>query len=161
MMVGEHRWCYCRGKRRASCGITQVDGDDVKKMKNCACKIVQYCSVACQTEHRSEHKRACKKRVAELRDEILFKQPESSCFGDCPICCLPISIDKNNLGWWIVAANWSASVVVIPIKFESGKRGWSSLITKLIGLDWSSNAHSVGILHQKRWKKWNWMSWKE
>ena len=69
-----------------------------KNLENCACKIVQYCSVACQTEHRSEHKRACKKRVAELRDEILFKQPESSCFGDCPICCLPISIDKNNLG---------------------------------------------------------------
>ena len=31
-------------------------------------------------------------RAAELRDEILFKQPESSHLGDCPICCLPISI---------------------------------------------------------------------
>jgi len=26
------------------------------------------------------------KRAAELRDEILFKQPESSHRGDCPIC---------------------------------------------------------------------------
>ena len=30
---------------------------------------------------------------AELRDEILFKQPESSHYGDCPICCLPLPID--------------------------------------------------------------------
>ena len=36
-----------------------------------------------------------KKRAAELRDEILFKQPESSCYGDCPICCLPVPIDPE------------------------------------------------------------------
>eukprot|EP00986_Skeletonema_menzelii_P008924 scaffold3926_cov126-Skeletonema_menzelii.AAC.5 len=30
---------------------------------------------------------------AELQDEILFKQPESSHYGDCPICCLPLPID--------------------------------------------------------------------
>ncbi|KAK1737383.1 hypothetical protein QTG54_011669 [Skeletonema marinoi] len=29
------------------------------------------------------------KRAAELHDEIIFKQPESSHLGDCPICCLP------------------------------------------------------------------------
>jgi tetratricopeptide (TPR) repeat protein len=33
--------------------------------------------------------------VAELRDEILFKQPESNFLGDCPICCLPHSIDQK------------------------------------------------------------------
>lgn len=37
----------------------------------------------------------CKKRAAELRDEILFRQPISSHFGDCPICFLPHSIDHN------------------------------------------------------------------
>jgi hypothetical protein len=31
--------------------------------------------------------------MAELRDELLFKQPESSWLGDCPICCLPLPID--------------------------------------------------------------------
>jgi hypothetical protein len=37
--------------------------------------------------------------VAELRDEILLKQPESSCYGDCPICFLPLSLDitKSNM----------------------------------------------------------------
>ena len=37
----------------------------------------------------------CKERAAELRDEILFMQPQSSHFGDCPICFLPLSIDQN------------------------------------------------------------------
>ena len=34
-------------------------------------------------------------KAAELRDEILFKQPESSHLGDCPICCLPLSLDAH------------------------------------------------------------------
>jgi tetratricopeptide (TPR) repeat protein len=37
--------------------------------------------------------------MAELRDELLFKQPESSWLGDFPICCLPhsIGIQKSSL----------------------------------------------------------------
>jgi hypothetical protein len=73
----------------ASCGIAEVD--DIK-LKRCTCKLVRYCSAKCQREHRSHHKRECKKRLAELRDEILFKQPESSHLGDCPICCLPLPL---------------------------------------------------------------------
>jgi len=77
----------------ASCGIPEVD--DVK-LKDCsACKLVRYCGVQCQKEHRPQHKRACKQRAAELREEILFKQPESSHMGDCPICCLPLSLDSK------------------------------------------------------------------
>eukprot|EP00985_Skeletonema_marinoi_P026872 scaffold21234_cov73-Skeletonema_marinoi.AAC.1 len=60
----------------ASCGTAEVD--DIK-LKTCtACKSVRYCSIKCQKEHRSQHKRACKKRAAELHDEILFKQPENA-----------------------------------------------------------------------------------
>ena len=44
---------------------------------------------------RPKHKKECKKRVAELRDELLFKQPESTHLGDCPICCLPLPIDTS------------------------------------------------------------------
>jgi len=76
----------------ASCGTAQVD--DIIILKTC-CKSVRYCSIKCQKEHRSQHKRACKKRAAELHDEILFKQPESSHEGDCPICFLPISLDNK------------------------------------------------------------------
>ena len=78
----------------ASCGI--VGGDDDNKLKNCTgCYLVRYCSVKCQRDHRSKHKRECKKRAAELRDEILFKQPESNHHGDCPICCLPMPNDSE------------------------------------------------------------------
>ena len=44
----------------------------------------------CQRNHRPQHKQECKKRAAELKDDLLFKQPESTCYGDCPICLLPI-----------------------------------------------------------------------
>ena len=80
-------------QRCASCGI--AGGDDIK-LKDCsACHLVRYCSVKCQRDHRPKHKRECKKRAAELKDELLFKQPESSHFGDCPICFLPLPIDES------------------------------------------------------------------
>ena len=77
----------------AGCGKAEVD--DIKLRKCNGCKSVRYCGVKCQKEHRSKHKRECKKRAAELRDEILFRQPESSHLGDCPICCLPLSYDPK------------------------------------------------------------------
>ena len=80
----------------ASCGA--ADGDN-NKLKNCDdCDLVKYCSVKCQNDHRPQHKQACEKRAAELRDEILFKQPESSHYGDCPICYLPIPVEQEKSG---------------------------------------------------------------
>ena len=79
--------------RCASCGI---DGGDEIKLKRCtACYLVKYCSVKCQKDHRPKHKKECKKRAAELHDELLFKQPESYYLGDCPICCLPMPHDPK------------------------------------------------------------------
>ena len=75
----------------ASCGIAEID--DVK-LKDCdGCDLVRYCSDECQQDHKSKHEEECKKRAAELRDELLFKQPEGTYYGDCPICCLPIPLD--------------------------------------------------------------------
>ena len=77
----------------ASCGVAEID--DIK-LKECSdCDLVRYCSDACQKEHNSQHEEACKRRAAELRDELLFKQPESTHLGDCPICCLPLSLDRQ------------------------------------------------------------------
>ena len=64
----------------ASCGIAEVD--EIKLKECSACDLVRYCSVKCQREHNSQHQQECKKRAAELRDEILFKQPESTHIGD-------------------------------------------------------------------------------
>ena len=66
----------------ASCGIAKVD--DIKLMPCDDCDLVRYCSDACRNDHKSEHEEVCKMRAAELRDKILFKQPEGSHLGDCP-----------------------------------------------------------------------------
>ena len=81
----------------ASCGKAEID--EVKLKKCDGCFLVKYCGIECQKAHRKQHKRECKKRAAELRDELLFTQPESTHLGDCPICCLPLPLDisKSNL----------------------------------------------------------------
>ena len=77
----------------ASCGVAECDEI---KLKQCAdCDLVRYCSDECQRDHRPFHEEACKKRAAELRDELLFRQPESSYLGDCPICMLPLQLDLS------------------------------------------------------------------
>eukprot|EP00984_Skeletonema_dohrnii_P029877 scaffold20823_cov101-Skeletonema_dohrnii-CCMP3373.AAC.1 len=77
----------------ASCGVAEVD--EIELMECSACDLVRYCSDKCQKNHKSQHTEACKKRAAELRDELLFKQPESTHLGDCPICYLPLQLDPE------------------------------------------------------------------
>ena len=76
----------------AACGTAAVDDVTLKK---CACNLVKYCSVDCQKNHRSRHKKACKKRLAEMHDKQLFEQPDGSHLGECPICCLPLHLDPR------------------------------------------------------------------
>jgi tetratricopeptide (TPR) repeat protein len=75
----------------ANCGKSAVD--DIKLKICTACKLVKYCSVDCQKNHRPQHKKACKKKAAEIREKTLFTQPDGSCNGECPICCLPLPLD--------------------------------------------------------------------
>src|SRR6056300_1287638 len=77
----------------ASCGIAA--GDNIKLKICTACKLVKYCSVDCQKNHRPQHKKACKKRAAEIRDDDLFTQPEESHYGECPSCCLPLPLGEK------------------------------------------------------------------
>jgi len=80
----------------ASCGIAAVDDIKLKECDNC--DLVRYCSDECERDHRPKHLRACRGRVAELREELLFKQPEASHLGDCPICMLPMPLDFEKCG---------------------------------------------------------------
>jgi hypothetical protein len=82
----------------ASCGVAGVDEIKLKKCKGCY--LVRYCGVKCQRDHWRHHKRACRNRAAELRDELLFKHPESTHRGDCPICCLPLPLDSKKLSMY-------------------------------------------------------------
>ncbi|EJK46661.1 hypothetical protein THAOC_34664 [Thalassiosira oceanica] len=75
----------------ANCGVVS---SDAVKLKDCtACRLVKYCGVDCQRAHRRQHKKACKQRAAELKDEQLYsmghERPE---FDFCPICTLPIQL---------------------------------------------------------------------
>ncbi len=105
----------------ASCGIAAVD--DIK-LKDCngGCDLVKYCSDNCQELHREQHEEECKERkdkiqkrldeipddiqtrAAELRqtfsrdelhDKQLFAQPGMSYMGECPLCCLPLSLHPS------------------------------------------------------------------
>ncbi|EJK52308.1 hypothetical protein THAOC_28432, partial [Thalassiosira oceanica] len=77
----------------ANCGKGS-GGEGGVKLKDCtACRLVKYCGVDCQRAHRKRHKRACKQRAAELRDERLYGQGHERPEGDfCQICTLPIPL---------------------------------------------------------------------
>ena len=90
IVVAEARMMCC-----ASCGKSEVD--DVELTECDSCDLVRYCSDNCKEDHRPQHEAKCKERAAELRDEILFRQPESTHLGDCPICCLPLPIEDEKI----------------------------------------------------------------
>ena len=66
----------------ANCGKEGINLNICNK-----CKEATYCNAACKKKHRSKHKKQCEKRVSELHDGALFKEPPPE-FGDCPICFL-------------------------------------------------------------------------
>ena len=73
---------------------SKAEADDIKLSRCTACKMVKYCCRECQVAHRPQHKKACKKRAAELFDEELFKDhPDSE---ECPICMLRLPIDRSH-----------------------------------------------------------------
>jgi tetratricopeptide (TPR) repeat protein len=76
----------------ASCGQAEID--DIK-LKDCdgGCDLVKYCSDGCQNSHRDQHEEECKQRLAEIRERDLFTMPDESHMGECPLCCLPLSLD--------------------------------------------------------------------
>ena len=80
LMVNDEIDCVC-------CANFGEEGG--ASLKACmACKLVKYCNVNCQRNHWPKHKKVCKLRSAELRDEALFKDPSPN--EDCPICFLPM-----------------------------------------------------------------------
>jgi len=79
---------------RAPYGTAEIDSIKLKECNSCD-HLLRYCSVACQEDHAPQHEQDYK-RAAEKRDDILYRQPESSHLGDCPICLLPLSLDTKH-----------------------------------------------------------------
>ena len=78
------------------------ENDDVSACANCGkegsnlnicnkCKEATYCNASCKKKHRSKHKKQCERRVAEMHDETLFRDPPPQ-HGDCPICFIRLPI---------------------------------------------------------------------
>ena len=78
----------------ANCGKDEESSGDLKACT--ACKMVKYCNRDCQIAHRPQHKKACKKRAAELHEELLFREPPLR--EECPICMLPLPLYDNHTG---------------------------------------------------------------
>ena len=76
----------------ANCGRSSDGEGGLVKLKNCtACRLVKYCGVECQKAHRKIHKKACKQRVAELKDEELHSvltrhQASTAAMKACGAC---------------------------------------------------------------------------
>ena len=49
---------------------------------------MKYCSDKCRENHSDQHVEDCKKC-------LLFKQPDGSHLGECPICFLPMPLDED------------------------------------------------------------------
>ena len=80
------------------CGIAEVDNI---KLEDCdGCDLVKYCGDKCRGEHRHWHVGDCKRRAKELHDKKLFRQPDGSHRGECPLCFLPMPFDGDKCAFW-------------------------------------------------------------
>ncbi len=77
----------------ANCGIAGVDNIRLEECDKC--DLVKYCSDKCRGEHREQHNEECKKRADELHDRRLFTQPDGTHLGECPICFLPMPLERE------------------------------------------------------------------
>ncbi len=80
----------------ANCGIPEVD--EVKLLEDgdgYNYKSVRCCGDKCKEENREQHDGECKKKETEVHDDNLFRQPDDSHFGECPLCFLPMPLDSE------------------------------------------------------------------
>jgi TPR repeat protein len=77
----------------ANCGAAEVDDIELEECNDC--DLVKYCSDKCREDHREQHEEECKNWVKELHDKKLFEQPDETHRGDCPLCFLPLPLDRK------------------------------------------------------------------
>ena len=103
----------------ANCGRGEESTGDLRACT--ACKLVKYCNRECQIAHRPLHKKACKKRAAELHDEALFREhlPRE----DCPICFLPLPLDASEIEFQSCCGKIICFGCTVSIIKEAGELG--------------------------------------
>ena len=100
----------------AACGKEGKSED----MNTCnKCKMVKYCNAACKKKHRTKHKKACERRVAELHEEALFKDPPPR--EDCPICFIPLPIDATQSSFFSCCGKLICDGCIYAMIMSEGK----------------------------------------
>ena len=102
----------------ANCG---KEGSDVTNICN-RCETVKYCNAACKKKHRSKHKKKCDRRIAELHDEQLFKQPPPI-FEDCPICMIRLPTFHSGSMYMFCCGKTICSGCVHAVRTRDGRVG--------------------------------------
>ena len=85
------------------------------------CNMVKYCNAACKKKHRSKHKKACERRVAELHDVELFKEHPPS--EECPICFLPLPFSADERTFESCCGKIICSGCIYAMNEEERERG--------------------------------------
>ena len=85
------------------------------------CKMIHYCNAACKKKHKSKHKKKCDRRVAELHDERLIKEPPPR--EDCPICMLPLPLDDAQLMFKACCGKFICGGCIHTMIMEEIRRG--------------------------------------
>ncbi len=101
----------------AKCGIAGVD--DIQLEECDGCDLVLCGSDKCREEYREQHEEECQRRAEELHDRKLFRKPDVSHEGECPICFLPMPLDPTKTAFYSCCsqmicigcdyANWKSS----------------------------------------------------
>ena len=95
-------------------------GKEGSNLNTCnRCKSVKYCNAACKKKHRSKHKNKCDRRVAELHEEALFKQPPQK--EDCPICFLRLPTLRSGSRYQTCCGKVICSGCIIAVILTTGK----------------------------------------
>ena len=106
----------------ANCGKGEESSGDLKACT--ACKLVKYCNRECQIAHRPQHKKACKKRAAEIHDERIFKEHPRE---ECPICMLPLPVASLCLGLGTTFYSCCGKNICNGCIYEMDERGGKSM----------------------------------
>ena len=101
--------CACCGK--------EGNSDDMNTCNKC--KSVKYCNAACKKKHRTKHKKACERRVAELREEALFKEHPPN--EECPICLIPLQFRNKTETFQSCCGKVICNGCIYAMKMSEGK----------------------------------------
>ena len=82
------------GVGASSCGVAEVDG--------------------VKSEESSENDEECNS-ADESHDRKLFTQPDETHLGDCPLCFLPLPLDRGESAFYACCSKSFVTAVFMPI----------------------------------------------